>query len=133
MQRTGRRGGALRHIPLSGLIQLPIELFEAGYSKDQELESDRDGTALAVKAGYSPQGAIRMFEVFDRLHKRVESKTESPGQELSRVAIETITGYFRSHPLPEERIQQIQNLIAMNKWPQPKERPLRGWPQPPMQ
>jgi len=39
---------ALRKIPLGGLVALPIEIFEAGYSKDQELEADREGTRLAV-------------------------------------------------------------------------------------
>src|SRR6266478_5626460 len=44
---------ALRKIPLGGLVALPIEVFEAGYSKDQELEADREGTHLAAQAGYS--------------------------------------------------------------------------------
>src|SRR5262250_2301396 len=35
---------ALRRIPLGGLIGLPIEIFQVGYSKDQELEADREGT-----------------------------------------------------------------------------------------
>jgi predicted Zn-dependent protease len=115
----------LRHLPLSGLVALPIELFQAGYSKEQELEADRDGTALAVMAGYSPQGAVHMFEAFDQLYKRVESKPGSPDEELSRLALETLTGYFRSHPLPQERIQQIQALIASQKWPQPEEKILK--------
>lgn len=117
----------LRHLPLSGLIELPIALFQAGYSKEQELESDRDGTALAVMAGYSPQGAIHMFKAFEKLHKRVERKPEDPAQELSQVAIETIRGYFRSHPLPEERIRQIQGLIVSEKWPERKEREIKGF------
>jgi predicted Zn-dependent protease len=115
----------LRHLPLSGLVALPIELFQAGYSKEQELEADRDGTALAVMAGYSPQGAVHMFEAFDRLYKRVESKPGTPDEELSQLALETLSGYFRSHPLPQERIQQIQGLIASQNWPQPTEKILK--------
>lgn len=118
----------LHHLPLSGLIQLPIELFQAGYSKEQELEADREGTTLSVMAGYSAQGAIDMFEAFDRLFQRVESKPRSPDEELSKVAIETITGYFRSHPLPQERVQQIQELMASRKWPEGRQRPLRVRP-----
>ena len=64
---------ALRKIPLGGLVALPIELFEAGYSKDQELEADREGTRLAVQAGYSANGAIRMFETFERLTQGISS------------------------------------------------------------
>lgn len=115
----------LRHLPLAGLVALPIELFQAGYSKEQELEADRDGTALSVMAGYSPQGAIHMFEAFDRLQKRVESRPGSPDEELSQVAIGTLMGYFRSHPLPQERIGQIKGLIGSQKWPQPEEKILK--------
>jgi beta-barrel assembly-enhancing protease len=42
---------ALHQIPLGGLLSLPIQIFEAGYSKDQELEADREGTRLSVQAG----------------------------------------------------------------------------------
>jgi predicted Zn-dependent protease len=44
----------LRRIPLGSLMGIPLSIFEAGYSKDQELEADREGTQLAVWAGYSP-------------------------------------------------------------------------------
>lgn len=115
----------LRDLPLSELLQLPVELFQAGYGKEQELEADRDGTHLAMMAGYSPQGAVRMFETFERLDRQYVEKPASPGEEVSQVALQSIAGYFRSHPLPEERAHQIRNLIISEKWPQPPERPLR--------
>jgi predicted Zn-dependent protease len=115
----------LRNLPLGGLIALPVEIFQAGYSKEQEMEADRDGTALAVMAGYSAQGAVRMFQTFERLDREYVQKAENPQQELSQVAIKAIEGYFRSHPLPQEREHQIQQLIASEKWPARKERPLK--------
>jgi predicted Zn-dependent protease len=115
----------LRHLPLGGLVALPVELFQAGYSKEQELEADRDGAGLAVMAGYSPQGAVRMFQTFARLHSAYVNKAQSPDQELSQVALQGIAGYFRSHPLPEEREAQIRRLMASRKWPQPPEKKLR--------
>ena len=105
-----------RKIPMGGLVVLPIEIFEAGYSKTQELEADRQGTALAVWAGYSPLGAIRMFEAFDRLYQENVMHSRTPQEELSRVAIQTIEGYFRSHPPTQERIEQIRKMIADNHW-----------------
>src|SRR5207302_5033086 len=108
---------ALRKIPLGELVALPVEIFEAGYSKDQELEADREGTRLAVQAGFSPNGAIRMFETFQRLYEEAHTPAKNPQQELSQVAIDTLEGYFRSHPLPPERIKQIQQLIASEHWP----------------
>ena len=104
---------ALRRIPLGALVAIPIEVFEAGYSKDQELEADREGTRLAVESGYSANGAIRMFETFERLQREYQAQAKTPQEELSRVALQTLEGYFRSHPLPSERIAQIQKMIAV--------------------
>jgi len=116
-------------LPLAELLVLPIELFQAGYNKEQELEADRDGTYLAVLAGYSPQGAIHLFETFQRLHRQYVLKAESPDQELSQVAIAGIEGYFRSHPLPEERVNQLERIIAAKKWASVPEKALRVRPE----
>jgi len=118
---------ALRRIPLGGLVAIPAFVFQAGYSKDQELEADREGTRLAVEAGYSANGAIRMFEEFDRMYKRYRvqrARASSPQEELSDVAMQTLEGYFRSHPLPAERIAQVQRMIATEGWPAHTERDL---------
>ena len=106
----------LRHLPLRGLIELPAQLFEVGYSKDQELEADREGTRLAVWASYSPLGAIRMFEAFDRLYREQTAAAHSPQEELTQVALSTLEGYFRSHPQTSERIDQINRMIADEHW-----------------
>jgi len=108
----------LRKIPLGDWAAIPVQVFEAGYSKDQELEADREGTHLAVWASYSPLGAIRMFETYDRLYQEYVRRAKSPQEELSAVAIATLKGYFRSHPLPSERIEQIRKLIADEHWEQ---------------
>src|SRR5450755_3423237 len=72
-----QREEALRKIPLGGLFEIPIEVFEAGYS-----------------AG----GAIRMFETFGRLYQESQAKAKTPQEELERVTQQTLEGYFRSHP-----------------------------------
>jgi predicted Zn-dependent protease len=120
---------ALRNQPLGVLIALPVALFQAGYSKEQELEADRDGADLAVRAGYSPQGAIDLFQTFARLERQygrnARTHDQSPNDEISRVAWESIVGYFRSHPLAEEREAQIRRIMTSQNWPQPVERALR--------
>jgi predicted Zn-dependent protease len=116
---------ALRKIPLGGLVALPIAVFEAGYSKDQELEADREGTRLAVQAGYSAGGAVRMFETLERLHQEYQARAKTPQEEVSQVALQTLEGYFQSHPLPSERIAQVQKMIASEGWTARPERDLR--------
>jgi predicted Zn-dependent protease len=59
------------------------------------------------------------------LDRQYVQKAESPDEELSQVAIESITGYFRSHPLPQERARQVRQMITSQKWPEPKERSLK--------
>lgn len=120
----------LRHLPLSELMTLPISLFQAGYSKEQELEADRDGTSLAVMAGYSPEGAIRLFETFAKLERRYANKAQTPDEEISQTVLEGIGGYFRSHPLAEERKAQIEQIIVSRKWARSPERELRVRPEP---
>jgi predicted Zn-dependent protease len=115
---------ALRKLPFGELAALPAEIFQAGYSKDQELEADREGTQLAVAAGYSASGAIRLFEMFQRIEEATPRKSRNPGEELSDVAQQMLEGYFRTHPLPSERIAQIRKLIATQSWPVRAERDL---------
>src|SRR5262249_54710164 len=114
---------------------LPIELFQAGYTKEQELQADREGTKLAVAAGYSPQGAISMFERYQKLQEEWQ-KYEAGSQrqpevielpiDIANVAVlQTLGEYFRSHPPEQERIAQIQQLIAAEHWPhEQKQQPL---------
>jgi predicted Zn-dependent protease len=115
---------AMHKIPLAELVALPVAIFQAGYSKDQELEADREGTQLSVEAGYSASGAIRMFETFQRLYDQVRAQAKTPQDELSQVAIDALQGYFRSHPLPSERIAQVNKMIAGSAWPPHPERDL---------
>jgi beta-barrel assembly-enhancing protease len=116
---------ALRKVPFGGLLAIPIEVFEAGYGKNQELEADREGTQLSVEAGYSANGAIRMFEVFQRLYEQVHARATNPERELTQTALETLQGYFRSHPLSSERVAQIQKMIADEGWKPVAERDLQ--------
>jgi predicted Zn-dependent protease len=115
----------LKHLPLSGLIGLPIELFQAGYNKDQELEADREGTLLAAQAGYSAGAAIEMFNEFDKRTASSRERRGSPLDQVPRIALQSLAGYFRSHPFPEERKQQIQAMMDSGRLKVTTERALR--------
>jgi predicted Zn-dependent protease len=109
----------LRHLNLQvlgGLVQLPLSLWEVGYHKDEEMEADREGLFLAVQAGYSPYGAVKTYEHLAKLHKEYIIHAETPEQELSELAIASLGGYFRTHPLPSERLEQANRIIAEQHW-----------------
>jgi predicted Zn-dependent protease len=101
---------------LGQLAQLPLSVWEAGYSKDQELEADREGMRLATLSGYSPYGAVTMFQNFAQLQDEYVIHAHSPQQELSELAIQSVEGYFRTHPSMSERLDQAQAEIRQNHW-----------------
>lgn len=115
-----------RGLGMSRLVfEIPIMVFQAGYTKEQELEADAEGARLAVAAGYSPLGSIRMFEAFDRAyHDAQQRNASSPQQEVTNVALQTIEGYFRSHPPSAERADRIRALMESKHWPASPEREL---------
>jgi beta-barrel assembly-enhancing protease len=109
----------LRNLKLGivgAIVQIPLQVWEAGYNKDEEFEADREGTRLAVLSGYSPYGAVTLFEKFRKLNDEYVIHARSPEEELSQLAIQSLQGYFRSHPLPSERLAQANRLIAQEGW-----------------
>ena len=103
------------------LLQIPLEFWQAGYHKDEEFEADREGVRLAVESGYSPYGAVDIFTRLAKLCNEYVIHAQSPEEELSELAIQSLTGYFRSHPLPSERLDQVNRLIADEHWENRKE------------
>ena len=95
----------------AALAQIPLLLWQAGYSKDEEFEADREGLLLAVSAGYSPRGAIDLLTRFVQLDREYVIHADTPTGELSQLAIEGLMGYFRSHPPASERLARVKALI----------------------
>lgn len=106
---------------LGELLQLPFSVWEAGYQKDEELEADREGIFLAVEAGYSPYGAVEALNRLTKLGDEYVTRAQAPEDELSDLAIQSLQGYFRSHPLPSERLAQANQIIAQQHWETRKE------------
>ncbi|HEX8764550.1 MAG TPA: M48 family metallopeptidase, partial [Candidatus Acidoferrum sp.] len=98
------------------LLQIPLDFWETGYHKDEEFEADREGMYLAVQSGYSPYGSVDLFERFAELSDEYVIHAKNPDEELSQLAIQSLTGYFRSHPLPSERLAQAKRIIAQEHW-----------------
>jgi len=101
---------------VGALVQIPLQVWEAGYTKDEELEADREGMRLAVLSGYSPYGAVTFLEKCAKLHEEYVIHAPSLEQEISELAMQSLEGYFRSHPMPSERLAQANLLIAQNGW-----------------
>ena len=93
-----------------------IQLFQAGYTKDQELEADRAGLGFAVAAGYSPAGAIDLMKRFEKLERGSSEHAGSPIREFAEVPFSALVEYFRSHPPAAERLALLEKEIRANGW-----------------
>jgi len=110
---------ASRKLGLEGLYELgqPAQvLYEAGYSKEQELEADRDGLELAYEAGYSPRGALNVMQRFERMDREMKRATGSPIEEFANVPLQSLQEYFRSHPPAVERFLALQQVVTSRRW-----------------
>ncbi|MEM6840017.1 MAG: M48 family metallopeptidase [Cyanobacteria bacterium P01_C01_bin.120] len=71
------------------------QLIGLNYSREDELESDRLGLDFMVDAGYNPNGIVELMAILNS----VEQDGRPPE-------------FLSTHPNPENRIQQLEALIA---------------------
>jgi predicted Zn-dependent protease len=86
----------------AGVMQLSsvtASLVENGFSREQEREADWLGIDYIVKAGYNPEGAIKLQEYF---YQQLEGGKNPLFLE----------GLFRTHPFSKERLDNARALIA---------------------
>ncbi|MFN4196543.1 MAG: M48 family metalloprotease [Caldimicrobium sp.] len=79
------------------LGKLSAGLLSLKFSRDQEREADESALKILLKAGYSPEGMLTVFERFKKMEK------SRPPEWLS------------THPLPESRIKEWQEKLEMIK------------------
>jgi len=82
------------------LVDVTSDLVMAGFGRGEELESDRDGLAMADAAGYSPGG---LGEFLERLSGRNQNTSGKQG-------------LFASHPEMKERLATLDKEIKARKY-----------------
>jgi len=80
---------------LTGTGQMIRQMISKGYSREQELEADREAAQLADSAGFDARASLRAL------------------QRLAQVAPDNtgLAEYFSSHPAFSERIQTLEQLL----------------------
>ncbi|GAB1265625.1 M48 family metalloprotease [Aurantivibrio infirmus] len=76
---------------IASTVGITAAAWQARYGRQDELDSDRYGMNYMVNAGYDPQGAVELQEVFVRLSEGRQS--------------DFISGLFASHPPSQERVK----------------------------
>lgn len=74
-------------------------LFEGAYGRDDEIDADAKGVALANASGYAPSGLTSFLKRLDDRNKGNPDRN----------------GLFASHPATTERLQKIDALVTKNK------------------
>jgi len=94
-----------------------VQIFEAGYTKEQELEADQAGLEYAVQAGYSPAGILQLMDNFEKLEAQNAAEPPlSPIDEIAGVPLAALREYFRSHPPASERKKALESEIQKDGW-----------------
>lgn len=89
-------GGSSWVMDLSGVT---ASLVNNGFSREQEREADWLGIDYMVRAGYNPEGAVRLQEFF-------YSELEGGRNPMF------VEGLFRTHPFSKERLTNARARIA---------------------
>lgn len=79
-------------------------LFDTYYSRSQELEADKYGLFLAKAAGYKPDAALRVQEMFMAL-KGEENKPKN--------WFKKVKGLIYAHPYSQVRFQECKKITSM--------------------
>jgi predicted Zn-dependent protease len=87
------------HLTTADFDKLSIDDFGKPYGKEGELAADREGLKLVVAAGYSPQAAIDLLEVYQFLNRNAKPTPPRPDS-----------------PSLEDRIQQAREEIKKEAW-----------------
>jgi predicted Zn-dependent protease len=82
------------------LAQAAQQTASLHYSREFEREADREGVQLVQRAGFDPNG---MVSVFKRFHA------------LARLNAADLPPYFYTHPLPAERIYEVDGWAKAMK------------------
>ena len=89
-------GGSTGVMQLSGIT---ASLINNGFSREQEREADWLGIDYMVKAGYNPEGAVKLQEYF-------YSELEGGKNPMF------VEGLFRTHPFSKERLDNGRARVA---------------------
>jgi len=74
-----------------GALGVSANAWQSKYSRDHELEADKYGIKYMVKAGYDPQAAVELQELFVRMFEKQDTSW--------------IEGMFASHPPSRDRVE----------------------------
>jgi predicted Zn-dependent protease len=103
----GRAAGWVIGGELGGLVSSPFEAVGAAYlsahSRQDELEADEGGQAIAARAGYDPRGLVGILDRMERFEQLLMGSERS-------------FSFFASHPMTPTRVAEITEHAKGIAW-----------------
>jgi len=96
------------------ILNVAGELDGLSHSRKMELEADRLGMEMILKANIDPNGMVRMFEKLgeqEKLLTQGDKATETGPEEDSS----SWTEYLSTHPAGRDRVDQLKKQVAMSE------------------
>lgn len=84
-------------------------LLSQSYSRGFETAADEHGFALLEEANINPNGLVSFFE---KIIEEEQARLEEIEDEDSKAVMENIMPLLSSHPATQERIENMQDMIA---------------------
>lgn len=84
-------------------------LLSQGYSRDFESDADEHGFALLEKANVDPRGLVSFF---DKIVEEEQARREKIEDDDAQAVIDNIMPLLSSHPATQERIENMESMIA---------------------
>lgn len=91
-QLNSNVGGAIS----AQLLALGKDLYSSGLDQDDEFDADRNGVALAARAGFDPYGLPSVLQ---------QLRTAAPDNPLFSLSL-------RTHPAPQLRLDQLEQAMG---------------------
>jgi predicted Zn-dependent protease len=91
----------VQHLTMKDVDKIAVEPFHNGYGHDGEFAADREGAILAMKAGYSADGAMRLLKTYVILGDQMPNTSNEAKANL------------------EARIEQIRKIRDASTLPKP--------------
>lgn len=93
---------------IANLVQVGTALWSQTFSRELELEADRQGMLYAYRAGYEPRAGAALFLRMKRLHSGAEEMPSSIPEQTRYIVKSALDEYLISHPPEEARIRAFE-------------------------
>jgi beta-barrel assembly-enhancing protease len=97
-------------------VEMAHRLATFPFARYQESDADAQGLRLSIESGYDPAAAAGLFQRMQtHLGERPRTPATTPAGEVVQSAEGALVSFFRSHPPSEDRIRNLNAMVARER------------------